>query len=376
MEIDFHHSTTYVLSRMAGFSPDDAYKIAYSSQYVDDAGTYVASQFLKMAEWHAIFFETFEIFEYIDSSHSMLDISNWKELDQHRVWVPFHFLPANYNLTFEENLVCEKAWISRQPQDDHNWENPLAKDMVDEVVENDRGIFRLGITMHTLADTFAHQGFSGVLCENVNTVKNIKIQSPEGLNVPKTGNFPALGHAEAEHLPDLPFAVWSYKNKDNDTINRDNPADYADAIEIMFQSLNKYRINFVPDGKVNRPKDIKHDMEHIKSLFVSLLSKDGKIRDNEWQTKIAAGEFNCCPEGRNERVEYASENEAGSWWKEVERMCPWTDWKKHPTWFMRGYRKFNNNFMTSNYKLFQDALQSHLYYVSKVLYPKYNLCAL
>jgi len=37
MQIDFHHAVTYVLSRYAGFNSEDANKIAYSSQYVDDA---------------------------------------------------------------------------------------------------------------------------------------------------------------------------------------------------------------------------------------------------------------------------------------------------------------------------------------------------
>ena len=37
MQIDGHHTLTYVLSRMAGFEHDEAYIIAHSAQYVDDA---------------------------------------------------------------------------------------------------------------------------------------------------------------------------------------------------------------------------------------------------------------------------------------------------------------------------------------------------
>jgi hypothetical protein len=37
MQIDFHHATTYVAARIAGFSHGEADIIAYAAQYVDDA---------------------------------------------------------------------------------------------------------------------------------------------------------------------------------------------------------------------------------------------------------------------------------------------------------------------------------------------------
>ena len=37
MQVDFHHATTYVLARIAGFEQPEAETIAYASQYVDDA---------------------------------------------------------------------------------------------------------------------------------------------------------------------------------------------------------------------------------------------------------------------------------------------------------------------------------------------------
>ena len=36
MDIEFHYYITFILCRQAGYSGDDAYKIAYSSQYTDD----------------------------------------------------------------------------------------------------------------------------------------------------------------------------------------------------------------------------------------------------------------------------------------------------------------------------------------------------
>ena len=37
MQIDFHHATTYVVARLAGFPQPQAATVAHASQYVDDA---------------------------------------------------------------------------------------------------------------------------------------------------------------------------------------------------------------------------------------------------------------------------------------------------------------------------------------------------
>ncbi len=36
MDIEFHYYITYIVALKAGYSPHDAYLIAYSSQYSDD----------------------------------------------------------------------------------------------------------------------------------------------------------------------------------------------------------------------------------------------------------------------------------------------------------------------------------------------------
>ncbi|MFW5988245.1 MAG: DUF6765 family protein [bacterium] len=48
MQIDFHHAAIYVLSRLAGMKSKYAQKVAYSSQFVDDA-----------VHAHALKFETY-----------------------------------------------------------------------------------------------------------------------------------------------------------------------------------------------------------------------------------------------------------------------------------------------------------------------------
>ena len=69
MQIDFHHATTYVIARDAGFNHHDADIIAYASQYVDDATCS-----------GAVYFDNGAAYNRINSAHKMIDIRNAEEL--------------------------------------------------------------------------------------------------------------------------------------------------------------------------------------------------------------------------------------------------------------------------------------------------------
>ena len=58
-----------------------------------------------------------------------------------------------------------------------------------------RNLFRIGIALHTYADSWAHQNFSGLL-EDWNSVE-------------KRSPVPAIGHAQAFRKPDDPGLMWS-----------------------------------------------------------------------------------------------------------------------------------------------------------------------
>ncbi|MDD5057195.1 MAG: hypothetical protein PHQ60_04930 [Sideroxydans sp.] len=92
MQIDFHHATTYVVARDAGFSHDDANVIAYAAQYVDDA-----------TSSGTILFDNRAAYNRISSAHKMLDARNAEELANHYVWMSFHFLPGNGGFAAGEN---------------------------------------------------------------------------------------------------------------------------------------------------------------------------------------------------------------------------------------------------------------------------------
>lgn len=150
MQIDFHHAVTYVAARLAAFPHADADIIAYAAQYVDDATCSGAVRFDNRA-----------IYKRISSSHKTIDFQNFDPVEDLLVWMPFHFLPGNGAAgagddtagSFIHRLVCLP-------------DSQIARDMLDAVSEDrDRpyALHRLGIAMHVYADTWAHQGFAGVL---------------------------------------------------------------------------------------------------------------------------------------------------------------------------------------------------------------------
>ena len=103
MQIDGHHTLTYIVARLAGFNHNQASNIAYSAQYVDDA-----------TNSGTIHFKNGAMYTRISSAHKMLDYRNTDELANHQVWIPFHFLPGNAGKPAGENpegsfitkLVC------------------------------------------------------------------------------------------------------------------------------------------------------------------------------------------------------------------------------------------------------------------------------
>jgi len=205
MQIDFHHAVTYVSARCAGFPHDEAEIIAHSAQYVDDA-----------TNGGIIEFENGAMYNHTASAHKMLDYKNTRELANHLVWVPFHFLPGNGGMEADKNpdggfiqkLICRP--------DSH-----VARDML-RAMALDRNkpyaLHRLGISMHVYADTWAHQGFAGVIhqCNQADDIES-NMADRDGSLLDKLKNFFVsksfpLGHGAVLSHPDQPYLIWKYKN--------------------------------------------------------------------------------------------------------------------------------------------------------------------
>ncbi|MDX1812865.1 MAG: DUF6765 family protein, partial [Gammaproteobacteria bacterium] len=244
MQIDFHHTTTYVIARTAGFEHEEAEIIAYCAQYIDDA-----------TSEGTVFFDNRAVYNRISSAHKMLDLRNTVALANHQVWLAFHFLPGNGGLkagddpqgSFINKIICRKN-------------SYVAQEMVrNAILDQDRAysLYRLGVVMHIYADTWAHQGFAGVLHE-INDVDDAEETGDSGvfdtvLNLFLTKvldeAIPPLGHGKAYSFPDMPFLSWKYRNGNDEIVHRNNTQDYCEAADEMCKAMQRYRLRD-PDANV------------------------------------------------------------------------------------------------------------------------------
>ncbi|MDF2389052.1 hypothetical protein JMG10_47020 [Nostoc ellipsosporum NOK] len=352
MQIDFHHGVTYVAARLAGFEHQAASTIAYCAQYVDDA-----------INDGLIRFDNGALFSRVSSAHKMLDYRNFQELANHRVWIPFHFLPGNDGLKagedpdgkFINKLIC-------RPNSD------VAQQMVRECIQQRHtayGLHRLGITMHVYVDTWAHQGFAGVN-HQVNEAKKLLDANgnPDYNLIDKLQNYFVsealpLGHGAVLSHPDKPFLSWGYINGRDEEILRNNPKDFLEAADQMCKAMQRYLAGN-PDAIV--PGLPEPDKTLIATMLSNITDNSGTVRHQKWLDAIAQGKFSFgkanvtyIPKGKNSWKHLALNTE-----DIVERE--------------NEIFSYHSNFLTSDWKLFHDALQSHHFYIAHDLLPKYGIC--
>jgi len=188
MEKDFHYFLTYSLAKMTEF--DDADIIAYSSQFVDDNNE----------GWFQIDGEASGFPEKIRSNGGnyypiMTQSLSPKSLNpyvQKYVYVPFHFLPGDDNVEIEG----KKNPLSTTPNSEK------VKMLLHSAFKSNVTYtpYRIGITLHTFADSWSHQNFTGIQ-EGWNSVY-------PWYHVFKS-LVPNIGHAEAGHSPDVISEVWT-----------------------------------------------------------------------------------------------------------------------------------------------------------------------
>ncbi|MBD0336208.1 MAG: hypothetical protein ICV62_12020, partial [Cyanobacteria bacterium Co-bin13] len=285
MQIDFHHGVTYVCARLAGFEHAEADIVAHCAQYVDDS---ISAGLIR--------FDNGAMFNRISSAHKMLDYRNFRELANSQVWIPFHFLPGNGGLpagqepagSFINKLICRPN-------------SPVAQAMVQECIRHRHkpyGLYRLGITLHVYADTWAHQGFAGV-----NHRVNYANDLVDSNNIPDQslinrlqsffiGEALPLGHGSVLGNPDKPFLRWGYTNGRGEKVVRDNPKDFLEAADQMYRAMQRFRAADPEAPVLGLPEP---DRSLIAHMLTSITQAKGEMRHQAWLAAIAAGKFSFGP---------------------------------------------------------------------------------
>lgn len=353
MQIDYHHAVTYVVARDAGFDHDEAQIIAYASQYVDDA-----------TSSGTIHFDNQAVYDRISSAHKMFDTRNTCELANHQVWMTFHFLPGNNGCSWDQDpaggfinkIVCRPN-------------SQVAQDMVrTTILQKDclYGLHRLGVAMHVYADTWAHQGFAGVL-HSINEVEDAVETGDSHVFSGRIGDWlrdrlddavPPLGHGRANVFPDMPFLKWKYKNGEGETIPRDNPTDFLTAADNMCMAMRRY-IRGDPDADV---AGLSGDTKaKLKELFRCINKENGDERHAEWLKAIRDGSFTQI--GQGEIADYYPRGNRS--WKAAAL----------GTGYDLPVHRYNPDFLKCDWKLFHDAILAHRFHVIHDILPRYGICA-
>ena len=206
MDIEFHYYMTFLIAGKAGFGEDDAFAIAYSSQYVDD-NDIIYEIHKDKAQYYR---------NYISQTMNILK----PKAKLFRIYPLFHFIPGEplYKGAFRRDGVLH--WLNTTP----NSKN--ANHVIDSALKS-KNIYRIGIATHSYVDTWAHQNFIGYYNE---------FNSMSGVLEKITPN---IGHADAGHNPDWPALVWKDKRLLDKNARIDNKERFMRAAGNIFK---KYRL--------------------------------------------------------------------------------------------------------------------------------------
>lgn len=220
VNVEFHYYAVWYLAEQAGFSREDARTIAYSSQYTDNAllpyliavdpaqNPHGGAEYQTLATHHFGF---------------------WDKSQEWQVWIPFHFFPAGPE--------------ADGPSRTDGGRNPLnvvagsqrVKRLLIAALET-RNLYRVGIALHTYADSWAHQNFTG----RNETWNSVDRRSP----------LPSIGHAHRLRDPDDIDAVWNDPRLDGEAATADNRARFLAAAGKIYRYLATYNRNSFADEEL------------------------------------------------------------------------------------------------------------------------------
>ena len=172
MNVEFHYYIIYFLSIRAGLPEDEALIIAYSSQFLDNN----------------IIANTIDTGRDQYSTIVTQNYGWWDDSFPKNVYMPFHFFPGDPEYPGSSRMDGKKNPFSCTPN------SPGVKELLIRALKT-HNLYRIGIGLHTFADSWAHQNFSGNL---------------ENWNILDEGSFiPGIGHAQVLKTPDELELEWT-----------------------------------------------------------------------------------------------------------------------------------------------------------------------
>jgi len=263
MQKDFHYDIIFALSKESGYSDADANIMTYASQYVDDNTDREYTVSDSAGEFYVGFPEEIGTSGnlYFPIITQAVDVTAFKLAIQRYVFAPFHFVPGDNNVSIngKTNPLCTTRGCKN------------AATLVKEAVKG-KDPYRLGVALHTYADTFSHEKFSA-FHEDWNKVFNSVI-----------GNLPPnIGHGEVFTRPDEISTKWvDERFGPNDIDNRQRALTAAQSI---FGLINKGNAKWSDVGsdfeRFMNAKDSNERVKLVKSKYSTIENYD----EDSWINK-------------------------------------------------------------------------------------------
>ncbi len=257
MEKNYHYNVTFTAATRAGYSDYESTIIARAAQYVDECPTTV--QGIAGMVWKNM----------MDSLEKWSGLPQKQEAEAIRIWTCFHFLPGDFGrigAAVKRELVanpvsddCLRAHLICNPESSRV---ALMVDYVKEAVQSDSNatmkLIRVGLAMHVLADTYAHQSFAGVPFKKINCVERIshcnlevsdtlvsELRRAPRLSFLGEKSFSYTGHGQAGSWPDQPGHTLCYtiawRKPGDQEIVRYNPLEFYCAYLHMIAAMRYIR---------------------------------------------------------------------------------------------------------------------------------------
>jgi hypothetical protein len=245
MDSEFHYYMTYIIALRAGFKADDAYTIAYSSQYTDDNDTP-----------YEILGEDVPYKNYISQT---MDITKPKE-ELLRIYPFFHFFPGSKREIVNNSYPRKdgKLHLLNTIPNNVNVKRLFTKSL------KSADLYRIGIATHTYADTFCHQNFVGFK-EAFNDMEGLLEKI-----------IPSVGHADAKYQPDIPGLAWFDRRHVSSHVEVRNKDCILEAAENIFLLYCEH---------CTQPKNAEKKKEALKSELDDAIgetsNKDSRTRKKE-----------------------------------------------------------------------------------------------
>lgn len=218
MNKHYHYFTIKTLACYAGLTEQEAQTVAFYSQQVDD---YIANAAMCVKGKPTAYLKdhgyatklTGDYWIFAPHPTGINVALSLIEHYQKATLAAFHFIPGKSFSKIEQKRHFSRAEYRCLPANDDKAE--LITQIMHEAVhlakrdKSTRNLMRLGMALHTYADTFAHCGFSGLGgWENYAKIKKARNQQTNKEEVSTIERalyktLPAIGHGKVGHVPDI-----------------------------------------------------------------------------------------------------------------------------------------------------------------------------